>query len=62
MTTIDKGTLLLPKRVVKQGPASIEVAFADDKATGTMTMNGQSRPVAVELGGCSSPTARARTR
>ena len=49
--TIDKGTLLLRKRVVHQGPATIEVAFADDKATGKMTMNGQERPIAADLGG-----------
>ena len=49
--TIDKGTLLLRKRVLNQGPARIEVQFADNKATGTMTMNGQSRPIAGDLGG-----------
>jgi dipeptidyl aminopeptidase/acylaminoacyl peptidase len=49
--TIDKGTLLLRKRVIHQGPATIEVAFADNKATGTMTMNGQERPIAADLGG-----------
>ncbi len=49
--TIDKGTLLLRKRVIHQGPATVEVAFADNKATGKMTMNGQERPIAAELGG-----------
>jgi dipeptidyl aminopeptidase/acylaminoacyl peptidase len=49
--TIDKGTLALRKRVVQQGPATVEVAFADNKATGKMTMNGQERPIAADLGG-----------
>ena len=49
--TIDKGTLTLRKRVVHQGPAIVEVAFADNKATGKMSMNGQERPIAADLGG-----------
>ncbi|HEY6089445.1 MAG TPA: alpha/beta fold hydrolase [Gemmatimonadaceae bacterium] len=50
-TTLDKGTLLLRKRVIHQGPAVIEVAFADNKATGKMSMNGQERPITGDLGG-----------
>ncbi|MEX2110750.1 MAG: alpha/beta fold hydrolase [Gemmatimonadaceae bacterium] len=49
--TLDKGTLLLRKRVIHQGPAVIEVQFANNKATGKMTMNGQERPIAADLGG-----------
>jgi dipeptidyl aminopeptidase/acylaminoacyl peptidase len=49
--TIDKGTLLLRKRVIHQGPAVVEVQFADNKATGKMTMNGQERPITADLGG-----------
>lgn len=49
--TIDKGTLLLRKRVIHQGPAVIEVQFAGSKATGKMTMNGQERPINADLGG-----------
>ena len=48
---IDKGSLLLRKRVIHQGPAVIEVSFADNKATGTMSMNGQNRPITADLGG-----------
>ena len=51
VATIDKGTLLLRNRVVHQGPATIEVAFADNKATGKMTMNGQERPINADLVG-----------
>jgi dipeptidyl aminopeptidase/acylaminoacyl peptidase len=49
--TIDKGTLQLRKRLIHQGPAVIDVAFADNKAKGKMTMNGQERPIAADVGG-----------
>ena len=49
--TIDKGTLQLRKRLIHQGPAVIDVAFADNKATGKMSMNGQDRPITADLGG-----------
>jgi dipeptidyl aminopeptidase/acylaminoacyl peptidase len=51
ITTLDKATLVPRKRVVKQGPASIELTFADGKATGTMAMGGEPKPVSVDLGG-----------
>jgi hypothetical protein len=51
VTTLDKATLVPRKRVVKQGPAAIELAFADGKATGTVAMGGVPKPVSVELGG-----------
>ena len=47
----DKSTLRLTKRVVHQGPVVIDLQFADNKATGTMTMNGQERPINADLGG-----------
>jgi dipeptidyl aminopeptidase/acylaminoacyl peptidase len=51
ITTLDKATLVPRKRVVKQGPAAIELAFADGKATGTVAMGGEPKPVSVDLGG-----------
>jgi hypothetical protein len=51
VSTLDKGTLVVSKRTIKQGPATIEVNFAGNKATGTMNMNGQDRPIAADLGG-----------
>jgi hypothetical protein len=49
---IEKGSLILLKRLVKQGSAvDIVVVFKDKKATGTMTMNGQARPIAADTGG-----------
>ncbi len=50
-TTVAKGTLVPVKRVVKQGPVSIELAFADGKATGTMAMGAEPKPVSADLGG-----------
>ena len=49
--TIDKGSLLLRRRVIRQGPAVIDVSFADNKATGKMSMNGQERPITADVGG-----------
>jgi dipeptidyl aminopeptidase/acylaminoacyl peptidase len=51
ITTLDKATLVPRKRVVKQGPAAIELTFADGKASGTVAMGGEPKPVSVDLGG-----------
>jgi len=51
VSTIEKGTLLLTRRVINQGPVAIELNVKDNKATGTMTVNGQARPISVDLGG-----------
>jgi len=50
-TVLEKGTLVLRKRSVQQGPLTIELAFADGKATGTATMGAAPKPVSVDLGG-----------
>jgi hypothetical protein len=50
-TVIDKGTLVPRNRVVHQGPAVIDVSYAGNKAAGKMSMNGQDRPFATDLGG-----------
>jgi len=49
--SLEKGTLLVRKRNIKQGPATIDLNFTDNKATGNMNMGGQDKPVAVDLGG-----------
>jgi regulation of enolase protein 1 (concanavalin A-like superfamily) len=49
--SLEKGTLIVRKMSVNQGPVSIVVDFAGGKATGKMSMGGQDRPVAAELGG-----------
>jgi len=50
-TSLEKGTLIVTKRTIKQGPIEVQLSFVDGKASGTMSMGGQSRPVAVDLGG-----------
>ena len=50
-TTLEKGSLVVKHRVVTQGPVMFDLDFKDNKASGTMTVNGQSKPVAVDLGG-----------
>jgi dipeptidyl aminopeptidase/acylaminoacyl peptidase len=51
VSTIEKGTLTLLHRSINQGPTVVEIDFKDSKATGTMTVNGQTRPVLVDVGG-----------
>jgi dipeptidyl aminopeptidase/acylaminoacyl peptidase len=48
---VEKGTLLVKKRTIRQGPLTVDLAFEDAKATGTMSMNGQSKPISVDLDG-----------
>jgi dipeptidyl aminopeptidase/acylaminoacyl peptidase len=49
--TIAKTSLTLQKRSLKQGPVDIEMDFTGDKATGTISMNGQDKPMTADLGG-----------
>ena len=49
--TVEKGSLVPVARWIKQGPAEVDLKFEGGKAAGTMSMNGQSRPVSVDLGG-----------
>ncbi len=49
--TLEKGTLIVRKRSVQQGPATVALEFTDTKASGKMSMGGQEKPVSVELGG-----------
>ena len=50
-STIEKGSLLLKRRTIKQGPITIEMDVTADKVSGTSMMNGQSKPIDVETGG-----------
>jgi hypothetical protein len=50
-STLEKGSLIVRTRSVKQGPANINVDFANNKAAGTMNMNGKEQPIAADLGG-----------
>jgi dipeptidyl aminopeptidase/acylaminoacyl peptidase len=50
-STIEKGTLLLKRRFIQQGPMTIEMDVAPNQLTGKTTMNGQVTPLAVDPGG-----------
>ena len=51
VSTIEKGSLLLKRRWIKQGPMTIEMDVAPNQLTGKTTMNGQITPLAVDPGG-----------
>ena len=48
---IDKATLAVRTREIKQGPMSITLAFEGGKATGTAAMGGPAQPIAADAGG-----------
>ena len=49
--TMEKGTLVARKLSLKQGPVSVDVNFNGGKADGNMNVNGQDKPISVDLGG-----------
>jgi hypothetical protein len=51
VSTIEKGSLLLKRRFIKQGPMTIEMNVAPNKLSGSTTMNGQMTPIDVDPGG-----------
>jgi dipeptidyl aminopeptidase/acylaminoacyl peptidase len=51
VSTMEKGTLIARKLSLKQGPVSVDVTFSGGKADGNMNMNGQDKPISVDLGG-----------
>jgi dipeptidyl aminopeptidase/acylaminoacyl peptidase len=48
---IEKGSLVLRHRVYKQGAVAFDLDFKDNKASGSMTMGGPAKPIAMDLGG-----------
>jgi hypothetical protein len=48
-TVLDGSTLLLLSRKIKQGPVTVQFEIKAGKAVGSMEMNGQTRPVQVDL-------------
>ena len=51
ISTIEKGSLLLKRRKIQQGPMSIEMDVTPNKLSGTTVMNGQSKPIDADPGG-----------
>jgi dipeptidyl aminopeptidase/acylaminoacyl peptidase len=50
-SVLEKGTLLLKKRSLKQGPAEISLDVKGNTVSGTMAMGGPPKPVNVDAGG-----------
>jgi dipeptidyl aminopeptidase/acylaminoacyl peptidase len=50
-TVVAKGTLVPMSRKASQGPMTVELAYNATKATGSMSMGGQPKPIDVDLGG-----------
>jgi hypothetical protein len=50
-TTLAKGSLVLKKRSVAQGPVAIDIAVGGGKVTGELKMQGQAKPIDVALDG-----------
>jgi dipeptidyl aminopeptidase/acylaminoacyl peptidase len=51
VATLDKGTLTLRKRSVRQGPVTIDLDFKEGKVSGQVEVAGKKQPVALDLGG-----------
>jgi dienelactone hydrolase len=51
ITVVEKGSLVVTRRSIKQGPVSADVDFKANKASGAISINGQARPIAVDTGG-----------
>jgi len=49
--TMEKGSLIVQKRNLHQGPVVIDLNFTSGKAVGSMNMNGENKPISTELGG-----------
>ncbi len=47
---VEKGTLIVRSRKTQQGPMTLQVAFADGKATGAANMGGE-KPISADTGG-----------
>jgi dipeptidyl aminopeptidase/acylaminoacyl peptidase len=51
VSLLDKKTLAVRTREIKQGPVNIKLSFEGGKASGNFSMGGQEKPIAVDLGG-----------
>lgn len=50
-STMEKGTLVIHTRNIQQGPVTIKLDFTANKASGSVSMDGQEKPIAAELDG-----------
>lgn len=48
---LDKETLVVRRQTTEQGPLNIKLDFTDKKVSGTLSMNGQDKPINADLSG-----------
>ncbi len=48
---VEKQTLVVTEQHLNQGPINIDMMFGDGKVSGSMVMNGQTRPINIDAGG-----------
>ena len=51
VSTLEKGSLILKNRSLRQGPVSVNLDFSGNKAEGNLIINGVQQPVTADLGG-----------
>ena len=51
MAILEKGTLVVQRRSMKQGEASVDVDFSGGRAAGKISVNGQERTISADVGG-----------
>jgi len=51
VSTIEKGSLLLKRRYITQGPMTIEMNVAPNKVSGSANVNGEAKPIDADPGG-----------
>jgi dipeptidyl aminopeptidase/acylaminoacyl peptidase len=50
-SVLDKSTLVVKTRALKQGPIAVDLKYDGGKVAGTMSMGGEPKPLAVDVGG-----------
>jgi len=51
ISTLDKRSLILRKRTLKQGSVVVDLDFSGNKAAGSLSINGAQQPISADLGG-----------
>lgn len=51
VATLEKSSLIVKKRSIKQGPVAIDLDFNGNSAAGKMSMNGTEKPITADVGG-----------
>lgn len=51
ISTLERSNLVLMKRTLRQGPVEVNLDFSDNKARGSLSINGVQQPISAELEG-----------